>query len=1693
MAVDPELSAFYEQLYGRPLAKPANEQDVKNILSCIRVGHSDLDSEDNEQLERAGLDIVRKKMTMVASKSRKVLAQFTKTISDQLYDDPFRFFYELIQNADDAKYGDSVTPTITFTVSKTDLIVDLNEEGFSLIDVQSICSTGQSSKSLDPNSTGAKGFGFKSVFGIADQVHIRSGLWSFRFEHRRQDDGIGMISPIWEPGEQLEGNVGTRFRLRLSFGDTDGLEDLCAQLRSVHPSVIFALRRIEKLSIRFDMAEATDGTVSFHKSVSKDRIMTIESRECTEGTEGTKVKEYYYRICHGELFDMPRQIERTKTTSVFTIGLPITDLDDGHPLLSATGQFVFAFLPIVQMMQLPFLIHADFLLTGSRQAILDNAWNRRLRAGLAFRFNTLVKQLVLENSNLSYEWPAYVPLETMIGFWQDFPGSIQRALREEEIFFSRSLSLHKPRLLRILTPNFTYRSTPLLSDSNQAWYFLSERYKPSYHQAVTELGASRLNFNEALDIVDDDLKERKPRLHTRLLQDAWHDKFLTFISTALSSADARYKRRIQAMSIMPVRVNNMLEWYQPGQGIYFSSAVNEGVGPGCVQIEMPTDVDIVVLHPIAEAAISRQEVYSALGVQHASSAQICAAVTRALAKPGTKTTGDLRQSLELLFWFSYQPNLIFHDGFKAATSGGTYRLTKELFMRSDQEYHAERLVRLDENPQYSKDFLNNTYQSSVVAARSRGGKTWEQWLCEVAGVRWYPPLQDLHREKLHWIFDVVLSRKSTEFLSLIQTYWAQEYSGTFRFNEKVGEALRKSKVHCQHGGVEELQHTWFPTRNILDKAKKYGVEDDLPILSLPHAPGDHLISEWSSLRDLGIRYTLDLSFYRETLSLLSATTQRPRVGVRGLDQLYKNMASKMTLDDREAIQADFENCSLIWDPTCKVWRTLEQCVWDSDIDLQCRFVITSEYDEDTVWGLFGLQLQTADVTIECLVDELEYFRDSRGSETDAQVLANATEVYDYLSRMADTVERKQIVKSFFKDKDLIYSLRDNEWIKSKSCVWHSTVNVSNYVPIAAMYLNMQPFFVGTLGVNTVTPVFMMKQLASAAKSRSKTIENIKTLMLAVSELLDASSNASDFKKSMEILDECDYLPCRSTAGATEFRSRSQSFFIIDNETYAGEFGDRLVMLDFTYEQLNSLHYLIQLLGLDDHYLARHVKSETSPGDSTEDDILTVQFRQCAYAISCCAIAHRSPLFSNQSRVLYDSLANATIHTSSTMSSYLKVVQDGHEIKVPTARPSLIAKHDHNMLKITLPAELSARKQCMRSQLPGYIAEELLDVIDSRGEKQIYRILNELESGTDDVLLEEGISRVSWLPEIRRPAPAFPAENAPPSPHMALQTSGLANEEQNGLSGLYQTQAELPIDDIPRQAVAAFPTTYREPYRVLPAEIQHEIDAPNYWKVIEHVHRQASKIGSRLHHRNDRAGSLDDLTAGFATLALDNDMLDPADHPGMFGSDWLSTYRLGAAGELFVSQVLAVSGTKYIVNKVRQVFEILKHLLGEQFDLPNWQSKIRHLVQAHRSYTGVHRRTAPETADIVFCDRNNDLELQLSRSRHIVSDIFEDWYPPWYHDSDRPLQQPLEWLFEVKATIGPCENELLMSPKQYNLMRKLGTQDNSARKQVYCLVRVYNLLSDKIGIRFYIDPWRFREGRLEFGTTEKWKVKPVELA
>jgi hypothetical protein len=283
------------------------------------------------------------------------------------------------------------------------------------------------------------------------------------------------------------------------------------------------------------------------------------------------------------------------------------------------------------------------------------------------------------------------------------------------------------------------------------------------------------------------------------------------------------------------------------------------------------------------------------------------------------------------------------------------------------------------------------------------------------------------------------------------------------------------------------------------------------------------------------------------------------------------------------------------------------------------------------------------------------------------------------------------------------------------------------------------------------------------------------------------------------------------------------------------------------------------------------------------------------------------MFSNQNKQMYDALVTATVHTSAHMSTKLVVIQDDTAVKVECDRPSLIMKQDEARLLITLPFAKTERRQSMRSQLPGYLSE-LLHIYDSRGEKQIYRIINELESSTDEILLDEELSRVSWLAETSRPAPASePETETTPQPQPSIRRSS------NFVNG--------EIEDPPRHAqpyleIREFETAIRAansisvnhsggihpaapPFRALPEILNHAVEAPDYWKVLEHVSKQAASAESDL--RDISNPTTDDVTRYFATLTLHSTSFDPANYPSLFGDDfWLSKFRIGAAGELFVS-------------------------------------------------------------------------------------------------------------------------------------------------------------------------------------------------
>ena len=115
--------------------------------------------------------------------------------------DPLRYIYELIQNADDCEYDAEIKPKMEIEISHESMTVSYPEKGMTCSDILAITTIGESNKGKKKKKKqiiGEKGRGFKTIFSVCSSVDIYSGFYRFTLT----DDSF---CPEWieEPEIQL--------------------------------------------------------------------------------------------------------------------------------------------------------------------------------------------------------------------------------------------------------------------------------------------------------------------------------------------------------------------------------------------------------------------------------------------------------------------------------------------------------------------------------------------------------------------------------------------------------------------------------------------------------------------------------------------------------------------------------------------------------------------------------------------------------------------------------------------------------------------------------------------------------------------------------------------------------------------------------------------------------------------------------------------------------------------------------------------------------------------------------------------------------------------------------------------------------------------------------------------------------------------------------------------------------------------------------------------------------------------------------------------------------------------------------------------------------------------------------------------------------------------------------------------------
>lgn len=292
-----------------------------------------------------------------------------KRLLTDLYPDNAHFIYELLQNAEDA--GAS---SVKFILNDDGL--EFSHDGgrlFSIKDVESITSIGNSTKRDDPTSIGKFGVGFKAVFAYTNTPQVRSGNFAFRIEH--------LVIPRPEPFDAEINHRTTHFLFPFnnpSKPPAKARDEIESVLRSLGDNTLLFLNNIRH--IQYALTGQRHGLLFLEEGAEGE--VRVNHRSPLEDTQShwlrfeKEVKvlddDGQFKICRIAIAYRLIEEEQKKTEGTRWKVAPVEN-----------GQVSIYFPAEKETSNLRFHLHAPFASTVARDSVRDCRANDQLRDHLA--------------------------------------------------------------------------------------------------------------------------------------------------------------------------------------------------------------------------------------------------------------------------------------------------------------------------------------------------------------------------------------------------------------------------------------------------------------------------------------------------------------------------------------------------------------------------------------------------------------------------------------------------------------------------------------------------------------------------------------------------------------------------------------------------------------------------------------------------------------------------------------------------------------------------------------------------------------------------------------------------------------------------------------------------------------------------------------------------------------------------------------------------------------------------------------------------------------------------------------------------------------------------------------------------------------------------------------------------------------
>ncbi|CAF0986825.1 unnamed protein product [Adineta steineri] len=315
-----------------------------------------------------------------------VVQRILEKLSVDLFSEGAHFVLELVQNADDNQYEDSVVPTLRFVLSSQRILVCNNELGFQPKNISAICDAGASTKGKHKQGySGHKGIGFKSVFMISHRPEIHSGNYHIRFDTMNGTQQMGYILPIWidQYDEPLPDSSQWPTCIRLPIQADIKADYLRQKFDNIQAKLLLFLHRLRKIEI----VQEQENIVTTKIFTRFDHINDVDGQiiELQEKLSNEIIHRNLWLVVK-KVIPVPdniknslRDIKGPVDWTTIAIAYPLEGLTNSS-VVPLSSQPVFAYLP-VRSFDFRFILQADFEVPSSRQDIhRDNLWNDWLKS-----------------------------------------------------------------------------------------------------------------------------------------------------------------------------------------------------------------------------------------------------------------------------------------------------------------------------------------------------------------------------------------------------------------------------------------------------------------------------------------------------------------------------------------------------------------------------------------------------------------------------------------------------------------------------------------------------------------------------------------------------------------------------------------------------------------------------------------------------------------------------------------------------------------------------------------------------------------------------------------------------------------------------------------------------------------------------------------------------------------------------------------------------------------------------------------------------------------------------------------------------------------------------------------------------------------------------------------------------------------